>query len=61
MTLDQITNKKTHVATKYAGSSVWHWLVEDYLALVKARNAGMIETVQYHIGADWYLLAWRPQ
>ena len=57
----QITSQKTHVATKYAGSSIWHWLVEDYPALVKARNAGMIETVQKRVGADWHLFAWWPQ
>lgn len=55
----QITNKKTHVATKHAGSSIWHWLVEDWQALSKARNAGMIETVQHRVGADWHLMAWR--
>ena len=55
----QNTSQKTHVATKYAGSSVWHWLVEDWQVLSKARNAGMMETVQKRAGADWHLYAWR--
>ena len=59
MTLDQIGTKKIHIATRYYGSGMWHWLIDDWFTFAKQKNLGDFETVQVRDGKDWKLMAWR--